>query len=357
LAQKVTLDSPTLYQQLHHASSDGEAVLDLPQPIRMRVPIVDVRQSDQPRQRLIQPAHHFYLRHRGEVTTKEQAIAQLPESTPIATKQALPPSTSQPQQLRLWSRTAQYLSRVSALTTQKVFQPLQKVWRKSGWYDSPLITKILVVMAVVMFITGMAVAVRTLILNNEALSRTEVLATGEATTESSSNSVVIPSEEPVTADQMAAYTTAPDLPRYISIPLIGIRAIVKPVSVEQDGAVGVPSNVFMTSWFDQSAKPSDSTGALLITGHYSGPRGVGIFHDLNKLDSGDIIEIEQGDGTLISFRVVEKLVYQLVDVEMAKAITSADPAKLGLNLMTCEGHFDRDTRSYDHRLLIRAVEV
>lgn len=166
-----------------------------------------------------------------------------------------------------------------------------------------------------------------------------------------------PSDTPISPADIKAYSVEADLPRIVTIPSIGAKTIIKSISRNDILAAIGPSNVFEVNWFEESAKPASLTGAMLLTGYYSGPTGEGIFHDLDKVQIGDNIQIEGGDGTVYNFQVIESLFYNLGDTDMTKAVTSADRTKLGLNLMTCDGDYDVATKTYEHRLLVRAVKI
>lgn len=354
MAQRITLDSPSVYQQLRH-DSIGEVVLEVPR--RQRVPIIDVHRPPRPpRVRLsdLRPRPSAYLsdypdRFQRYAKTATGRSATLRRGQRLAIRARL---------VRLASRCLHRIkSSLGGFDTKKL----------RSWYNSPLVTKILIAMSVIIFITGMTISIRTLNMNNRAVSQigamAEATASGTSADDASdvpvgnSSSDWAPSEVPLSSAEMEAYSVTADLPRSIAIPAIGLSTIIKHAGVDNSGAVDVPRNVFVVNWYDQGAKPGDPAGAMLLTGHFSGPRGAGAFHEIEKLNNGDIIEIEQGDGTVFQFQVVEKIVYELADTDMTKAITSVDSSKLGLNLMTCDGHFDYDTRTYDQRLLVRAVKV
>jgi hypothetical protein len=72
----------------------------------------------------------------------------------------------------------------------------------------------------------------------------------------------IPSSTRPSAQAIASYTVAPDLPKYINIPAINVgNTRVIQLGTISNGQIAVPDNIFDTGWFDQSGKPGQA-GAM-----------------------------------------------------------------------------------------------
>jgi len=69
------------------------------------------------------------------------------------------------------------------------------------------------------------------------------------------------------------------------------------------------------------------------------------------------LSIERGDGTVLNYKVVQTQVYHADDVDMAAALTSVDPAKPGLNLMTCSGKVKAGTNEFQDRIVVFTVQI
>lgn len=147
-----------------------------------------------------------------------------------------------------------------------------------------------------------------------------------------------------------------DEPRYIFIPEIGVKAVVKPTWQTKDGAIGTPTNIYDTSWYVHSAKPGQP-GATFIDGHVSSSASSGVFYKLKDLRSGDEIQIEKGDGTRITYRVVKKVFYAYDNVNMEQALAPVNPNKSGLTLMTCAGDVMPHTNAFSQRVAVFAEET
>jgi LPXTG-site transpeptidase (sortase) family protein len=163
-----------------------------------------------------------------------------------------------------------------------------------------------------------------------------------------------------TTNEVAEYNVSPNKPRYLSVGSLGIKnARVREVGIESDGRLGTPVNIFDVAWYSGSALPGSGTGALLIDGHNGGPTLDGVFKKLNKLAEGSIITIERGDGAKFNYEVVELKIMTVAETDayMATMLTSAEPSKEGLNLITCTGNWIQAEQTYDMRVTIRAVRV
>lgn len=209
---------------------------------------------------------------------------------------------------------------------------------------------LLVSMAVMVFIAGGVVSYLGWKTNRKAAAQVDVLS---SSTENESGDV--PVEEEITPDVLAVYQVAPDMPRFIKIPRLGVDARVKRLGVKLDGSLGAPANVNDAGWYDGSSKPGEN-GTVLIDGHVHGPTKHGVFYRLASVKPGDTIEIERGDGIVITYQVVSLENVDQDKVDMAKALTSVEPSKPGLNIITCTGRYDIRTNKYEQRLVVYAVQ-
>lgn len=170
----------------------------------------------------------------------------------------------------------------------------------------------------------------------------------------SSGSSTAPSTIKPSAAAVANYAVAPNLPRYIIIPKLGVNAEVRSVGLTSSGALGVPDNVYYTDWYNESALPGQQ-GAMLIDGHVSSWTTHGVFYGIKTLVAGDLIKVERGDGTIFTYVVVKNHVFPLGKVDMQSAITPIVPGQPGLNLITCTGDVIPGTSQFNERILVYAT--
>jgi LPXTG-site transpeptidase (sortase) family protein len=206
-------------------------------------------------------------------------------------------------------------------------------------------------MAVVLFIAGSIITIQTFRINKAVEAQIGIGSQENNNNEDTGQ----PSEVEPSPDQMIAHQVEPTAPRYVRIGEIGVFSQVYALGVDAQGDLLAPSNIYNTGWYDQSARPGEN-GAVLLDGHYSGIRGLAVFRNLKNLQPGSRIEIERGDGHKFGYRVVSVKSFGKDDLDMKQAVVSAKPGVNGLNIITCDGHFNRATNMFDNRLLVRAVQ-
>jgi LPXTG-site transpeptidase (sortase) family protein len=205
-------------------------------------------------------------------------------------------------------------------------------------------------MAVVVFVIGLGASIQGWLANQAVTTQASVLS--QHTTRG--GDAEQPSEDP--PQSTGGYSVAPELPRMISIPSIQVNARILHLGVDDKNVLKSPNNIFDTAWYQSSARPTDTKGAMLIDGHVSGPTKHGVFYDIKKLKKGDDIVVERGDGQKIHFEVVEVMTTLAEEVNMSALLRSIDESKLGLNLITCGGTFNAETNTFESRTQVFAVK-
>lgn len=162
-----------------------------------------------------------------------------------------------------------------------------------------------------------------------------------------------------TETEIANYIVAPNMPRYFSIPSLGIiNARIAEVGRRSDGSVDVPRNAYMIGWYNGSALPG-ANGTALLDAH-GGDLGNGIFRTLPRIQIGAEINIEMGDGRLFTYKVVDTATRPLdgennADSYMPTALTSPQPGAASLTLITCTGEWSQLRQTYLDRFFARAI--
>jgi LPXTG-site transpeptidase (sortase) family protein len=211
----------------------------------------------------------------------------------------------------------------------------------------PSISLALSALAIILFVTGLAINFSVLSKSHEAEAQVASM--------SNTNSGNDKPDE-THPGNIKSYQVGPTMPRFIRIPKLTVEARVKRIGIKANNELQAPTNIFDTGWYDGSSKPGEGAGAALIDAHVSGPTKHGVFYDLKKLVAGDAIQIERGDGKLLNYKVVSSKSFPVDSVDMASTLVSVDPAKPGLNLMTCDGQYDSKTDQYKNRLVVYAVQ-
>lgn len=168
-------------------------------------------------------------------------------------------------------------------------------------------------------------------------------------------------ETVVTKKQVNEYKVPKDHPRYISIPSLNIeKTRVFPVGTDKNNQLLAPKNIADAAWYQKSALPGAGYGAVLINAHNGGVTRDGVFAKLGALGINSQIFVERGDGKILTYKVVENQSMSLEEVNksgMKMMMQSADEAKEGLNLITCDGKWVPKYQQFDRRIMLRAVRV
>jgi LPXTG-site transpeptidase (sortase) family protein len=138
------------------------------------------------------------------------------------------------------------------------------------------------------------------------------------------------------------------LPIRLKIPSINVDASIQYVGLTSKGAMEVPNNIVDVGWFDMGPRPGEN-GSAVIAGHFNGENGEnGVFANLYKLKKGDKLYVEDSNGATISFTVRETRTY---DPGYADDVFSGS-GSAHLNLITCDGVWDKNKNSYNKRLVV-----
>jgi LPXTG-site transpeptidase (sortase) family protein len=167
--------------------------------------------------------------------------------------------------------------------------------------------------------------------------------------------------QPVLPTQTAASTPTPlslATPRAVEqapppvglrIPTLGIDTTVQWVGVDAEGRMGVPSNYTDVAWYERGPTPG-TPGNAVIAGHLDSKTGPAVFYRLEDLKPGDEIFVTAANGQEYRFIVTASEVYVADDAPVDRIFGTAVTPHL--NLITCDGAFDRAIRQYDKRLVV-----
>lgn len=185
-------------------------------------------------------------------------------------------------------------------------------------------------------------------------SASDPAASGSASNAPSGDSAASTTDS--TAPSMASATPSSasaspvsDAPRRLRIPSLGIDTSVEAVGLSHDGALGVPSTPFVVAWYDLGPRPGDP-GNAVIEGHLDHPGGPGVFWYLDELKAGDKVLVQSANGAWKTFVVVNSVEYPWNHAPLD--LIFGPNSSANLNLITCEGTFDRGAHNYDHRRVV-----
>ena len=152
--------------------------------------------------------------------------------------------------------------------------------------------------------------------------------------------------ESASLTQQASY----GLPVRLKIPRINVDSAVEYVGLTSQGAMDIPKNPADVAWFNLGPRPGEK-GSAAISGHYGWKNNIpAVFDNLYKLQKGDKLYVEDGKGVTTTFVVRESRRYD-PNADASDVFGSSD-GKIHLNLITCEGVWDKVSKTYSKRLVV-----
>ena len=164
------------------------------------------------------------------------------------------------------------------------------------------------------------------------------------------------SEQKPTEQDIKTYLVAPEYPRYIRIPKIGLESRVRRLGIDSKGAIGYPNNIYDIGWYDGSVKPGEQDGSSVLVGHIMGQVQQGALWSVDTITAGDVIEIEKGNGSTIRYKVTKTQKAQPED-DLSDYLTPDIKGKHDLKLITVTGMYERVGGNNDQRIVVYAQQI
>lgn len=140
------------------------------------------------------------------------------------------------------------------------------------------------------------------------------------------------------------------LPIRLEIPNIGVDSFIEDAYITPEGAMEVPAGTVDVAWFALGPHPGQ-IGSAVIGGHFGISNGVPfVFYNLSKLRVGDKIYIIDDKGNTITFAVSSMALFA-ANADATTVFTSNDGLS-HLNLITCEGIWNKEANGYPERTVI-----
>jgi sortase (surface protein transpeptidase) len=211
--------------------------------------------------------------------------------------------------------------------------------------------KIILAVGILLLVSGIYLAVANLLSNRHASAQARHdIALANAGKPSPAPATIKPNPAAV-----ASYTVPAVYPRYLTIPKLGVHARVYAVGVTKTGAIGTPSNVYDTAWYDMSSLPGQP-GAMLIDGHVSSWTTKGVFYGLKTLVPGDSLNIDTGAGKIYNYSVIKVQAYNAATITAQTLLTPVNKSHPGLNLVTCTGDVIKGSNDFNQREVVYAEQ-
>lgn len=132
-------------------------------------------------------------------------------------------------------------------------------------------------------------------------------------------------------------------PVLLRIPAINLQVPVSSLGINPNGTVQVPTNFQEPGWYRLGPSPGQ-VGSAVILGHVDSYLGPAVFFQLRSLVAGDQIQVTLADGVVADFSVRMVAMYSKQQFPSLQVYGSHGYS--ALQLVTCGGVFDTQTRSY-----------
>lgn len=165
-----------------------------------------------------------------------------------------------------------------------------------------------------------------------------------------------PAEEEIAVpqNQIAVLDASSSLPVRLIIPSIGVDANVQHVGISKHGTMAVPTNYTDAGWYRYGAVPGQA-GSAVMAGHLDNGFGLaGVFKNLSELHVGDEVIVVDQSGQRLHFKVVNTGVLDSA-TNNTQQIFGGDQTSARLNIITCEGSWQPDKKSYSERRIVYTV--
>ncbi len=141
-------------------------------------------------------------------------------------------------------------------------------------------------------------------------------------------------------------------PAIIDIPSIGTHAQVVPLGEEDDGTMQSPTDPDTVGWYDLGTGIG-APGNALLDGHVDWGGRLRVFGLLGQLAPGDIIQITDTNGNVLSYSVAWTRLFDADSAPLDQIFEQTTDEEV--TLITCGGTFDRAAHMYISRWVIRAA--
>lgn len=144
-------------------------------------------------------------------------------------------------------------------------------------------------------------------------------------------------------------------PVRLIIPSLEIDAPIEAVEQDEQSVMAAPSSVEKVAWYNLGPRPGEP-GNAVMAGHLDDVKGrPAVFWRLDELAAGDEIIVRYADKSEIRFEVLEVETYEADAAPLAR-IFGVDFNR-DLNLITCDGNWNAQSKLYERRLVVYARRV
>jgi sortase A len=145
-------------------------------------------------------------------------------------------------------------------------------------------------------------------------------------------------------------TQVPEVPVRLRIPKIDVNASVESVGLDKEERMDVPQDADNVAWYNLGFKPGQQ-GNAVMAGHFDKESGApAVFYKIEQLEVGDEVITFDNQGQAYTFSVVRIVQYPYNNFPLQEVFGPTE--KHRLNLITCDGEWDKATKNYSHRTVV-----
>ncbi len=142
------------------------------------------------------------------------------------------------------------------------------------------------------------------------------------------------------------------IPASLSIPSLSVFAPVQILGINVKGNIATPSSFSATGWYRYGPEPGDP-GIALIDGHVNNGLGLaGVFLNLYTIKNGADIYISDKNKNKLHF--VVSAVYKVPYTSHLDDILAGESEKSQLAIVTCDGSWVENEKTYNQRIVVLA---
>lgn len=158
-----------------------------------------------------------------------------------------------------------------------------------------------------------------------------------------------PAIRPAPPTTLSIAPTPVERPWRLRITAIGVDANIQYVGLTSGGNMAAPTNNTDVAWYKPGTLPGEP-GNAVMAGHLDFGGKPAVFWNLNKLQAGDLVEVINSNNHATPFKVIGSIRYDTVTAPLKQIFGPSGQAHL--NLITCDGAWDKNQRVYNQRLVV-----
>lgn len=148
--------------------------------------------------------------------------------------------------------------------------------------------------------------------------------------------------------------TATVAPTRVIVPSLDIDVPVSPEGIDDEGALALPEDPAVASWYRFGPSPSSPEGTTVVAAHVDSVRyGIGPFSRLATAPAGTTVTVAAEDGSRVDYVVDRVELAPKTGIDWSQVFDREGPPRLAL--VTCGGDFDSGTGHYVSNVIVTAV--